>query len=308
MSSVESLLEEEEECNRTSGGAELAVSSSGSNVQLSTIRKHGIIKVLDLFNSKYDCKVCRKKLRYKADEIIHLELKHKKRNESNNKSSSNVIKCPYCSKLIPTYFQLTRHLMIKHLNEKPYGCRLCKKKFFAFIALKQHCLKHHILNHNHHHHQLDENNNNMDANKYSPITCLSTDTTSSSSFKSMHSLQDLIEYDNSNLTYELSLDDLIDMNDIDDQDEDNEDDEIDVIKIDDEEEDDDDDTEFQTLPECSFQTLEFTLITNFNYQQCTKCSSLFKSSSDYLIHCWNEHMNNYKESFFCWMCQKSKNE
>lgn len=94
-----------------------------------------IIKKFDLFNSKYDCKVCRKKLRYKADEIIHLKLKH-----ANNGST---IQCPTCNRKYRTYYALKLHLMKAHLNERPYGCKLCKNKFSAFVKLKRHCHKCH---------------------------------------------------------------------------------------------------------------------------------------------------------------------
>ena len=96
-----------------------------------------IIQILDLFNSKYDCKICRKKLRYKADHIIHAKLKHRL-----TKSEKKV--CPFCKLNFKTYHQLTSHLMVDHLNEKPYGCRLCKKKFHAFLHLKRHCSKMHL--------------------------------------------------------------------------------------------------------------------------------------------------------------------
>lgn len=38
-----------------------------------------VFKKFDLFYSKYNCRICRKKLRYKADEIVHLKLKHAKK-------------------------------------------------------------------------------------------------------------------------------------------------------------------------------------------------------------------------------------
>lgn len=94
-------------------------------------RQQEIIKILDLFNSKYDCKICRRKLRYKADEIIHLKLMHQTQ-------ETRLIKCPICSNVSKTFYHLKIHLMKDHLNERPYGCRLCKKKFHAFVQLKRH--------------------------------------------------------------------------------------------------------------------------------------------------------------------------
>lgn len=37
-----------------------------------------LFKKFDLFNSKYNCRICRQRLRSKADEIIHSMVKHSK--------------------------------------------------------------------------------------------------------------------------------------------------------------------------------------------------------------------------------------
>jgi hypothetical protein len=96
-------------------------------------------QLLDLFNSKYYCKICRSKLRTKADEIIHLKYKHNKTVDSNQ-----LIKCLFCSKKFKSYFSFKRHLTIKHLKEKPYGCNLCVDKSFTnFYHLKKHILRDH---------------------------------------------------------------------------------------------------------------------------------------------------------------------
>jgi hypothetical protein len=96
-----------------------------------------IIEILDLFNSKYYCKICRQKLRTKADELIHLNYKH-------CKIQTAKIICLYCSIEFQTYYNLKKHLMIKHLNERPYGCKICKNKNYTqFINLKIHIKKHH---------------------------------------------------------------------------------------------------------------------------------------------------------------------
>jgi hypothetical protein len=156
--------------------------------QLHNIRHHGIIQILDLFNSKYDCKICRQKLRYKADEIIHVEFKHKKCASEHN----NAISCPFCKETLRTYHQLTRHLMIKHLNERPYGCRLCKKRFSAFIKLKKHCVQNHVAGSN--------NISGMNNSLSSTASSLSSNSSTASSGGVL--LHELIEYENSNLSFQ----------------------------------------------------------------------------------------------------------
>ena len=61
------------------------------------LNRKRVIQMLDLFNSKYDCKKCRKKLRYKADQIIHTKLKHNNNIQTNhsNKNTRQII-CPEC--------------------------------------------------------------------------------------------------------------------------------------------------------------------------------------------------------------------
>ncbi|RMZ94733.1 RB-associated KRAB zinc finger isoform X1 [Brachionus plicatilis] len=93
-----------------------------------------VMQKLDLFNSKYKCIICRKRLRYKADEIIHSQIIHNPANPKNM--------CPYCHKMFQSCHKLRIHLMKIHLNEKPYRCRLCSKKFVQFVHLKKHCKKH----------------------------------------------------------------------------------------------------------------------------------------------------------------------
>ena len=104
--------------------------------EINFLNRKRVIQMLDLFNSKYDCKKCRKKLRYKADQIVHEKLKHS--------MSNKFIKCPECDLEFNTYFSLTSHLMTVHLNERPYGCKLCHKKFHAFALLRRHCHKKHL--------------------------------------------------------------------------------------------------------------------------------------------------------------------
>lgn len=93
-----------------------------------------LIQIMDLFNSKYKCSVCRRRLRYKADEIIHRENLHNQRRISYN--------CSFCGRSFNSFYMLRQHLMIVHLNEKPYQCRVCKKKFTHFLHLKKHCKIH----------------------------------------------------------------------------------------------------------------------------------------------------------------------
>ena len=96
-------------------------------------------EILDLFNSKFYCKICRQKLRTKADEIIHLKYKHNREHDSDVP-----IKCLFCVKQFKTYFSFKKHLIIKHLDERPYGCNLCvRKRFTNFCHLKTHIKRSH---------------------------------------------------------------------------------------------------------------------------------------------------------------------
>ncbi len=149
--------------------------NNGLFSETQTNRKR-VIQVLDLFNSKYKCKICRKRLRYKADEITH-RCKHHLKGSS--------IFCPICKKIFKSYQYLTLHLMVDHLKEKPYGCRLCKRRFHAFISLKRHCYKFH----------LNKMNNSLSSRSSS-----SNSSNSPLSFDSSElNLLDLIDYDNSQI-------------------------------------------------------------------------------------------------------------
>ena len=102
-----------------------------------------IMEILDLFNSKYYCKICRQMLRTKADEIIHLKYKHNQQVDKNQ-----CLKCLFCSSQFKTYLTFKKHLMIKHLDERPYGCKKCNntKRFTQFVQLKMHVKKFHANN------------------------------------------------------------------------------------------------------------------------------------------------------------------
>lgn len=141
------------------------------------VNRKRIIQVLDLFNSKYKCKICRKKLRYRADEIIHSKLKHRLKDTQ--------IFCPICKKIFTSYQYLTLHLMVDHLKEKPYRCRLCKRRFYYFISLKRHCYKIH----------LNKLNNSLSSSCSSPSI---PDSPLSNDSKKLN-LFDLIDYDNSQI-------------------------------------------------------------------------------------------------------------
>lgn len=154
-------------------------------IETNFLNRKRVIQMLDLFNSKYDCKICRKKLRYKADQIIHSKLKHRHRGQ--------VIKCPECNEQFRTYFSLTSHLMTVHLNERPYGCKICHKKFHAFALLKRHCHKKHL---------------NIEAASTllspvsisvssSPLSSASAFSCSSQANEKTNNLHDLIDYENS---------------------------------------------------------------------------------------------------------------
>lgn len=149
------------------------------------LQRKRVIQMLDLFNSKYDCNKCRKKLRYKADKIIHEKLKHS--------ISYHLIKCPECDLQFKTYFSLTSHLMTVHLNERPYGCKICHKKFHAFALLKRHCHKKHL------------NTDSSPSSLLSPVSLNSNLSISSNSITpeeksgvgKRNNLYDLIDYENS---------------------------------------------------------------------------------------------------------------
>ena len=75
--------------------------------------------------------------------------------------------------------------MVDHLKEKPYGCRLCKRKFHAFISLKRHCNKTHL---------------NKLNNSSSSISSSSNSSDSPLLFDSKNlNLFDLIDYENSQI-------------------------------------------------------------------------------------------------------------
>jgi len=97
------------------------------------------IETLDLFNSKYFCKICRKRLRLKADQIIHEQILHRKdcAQIDNGEKRKHEMKCIYCDHLFTTYYHLKLHLM-QHLDEKPYGCKPCRIKFSSFFKFKHH--------------------------------------------------------------------------------------------------------------------------------------------------------------------------
>jgi hypothetical protein len=150
--------------------------------ELNLMNRKRVIQMLDLFNSKYDCKKCRKKLRYKADHIIHSKLKHT--------ATNHQITCPECSLQFRTYFSLTSHLMTVHLNERPYGCKICHKKFHAFALLKRHCHKKHL------------NSDSAPSSLLSPVSLNSTSSSTRSSETTdskFNNLYDLIDYDNSTI-------------------------------------------------------------------------------------------------------------
>ena len=151
-----------------------------------TSRK-SVIQILDLFNSKYDCKICRKKLRYKSDQIIHSKLKHRPGVESKS--------CPYCQISFKTYHQLSLHIRIRcklSHHEKPYGCKICRKKFHSFIYLKRHCSQIHLNN----------LNGSSDSKAFSSNSSTNSSHSSFSSFSfdsRKLNLFDLIDYDNSQI-------------------------------------------------------------------------------------------------------------
>ena len=249
---------------------------------LNALNRKRIIQMLDLFNSKYDCKICCKKLRYKADQIIHSELKHN--------YSNTTIKCPLCDYTSNTYFRLKFHLMKKHLNEKPYGCRQCNGRFYSFSLLKKHCYLKHL-------------------NRSS----LSSSSSSSSSFASNSSESnnfiDLINYENStinlkdtnllqnsvqnplsfnselNMKYFLNLNKMKKSKNI--------------------------DTLIAYVNETKEkQTNEdtFTIIVQLNVINCNLCSTLSYSNTDYLNHIWSTHLNSEETNQICWPCALKNNQ
>lgn len=233
--------------------------------------KHEIIKKLDLFNSKYDCKICRKKLRYKADEIIHLKLKHGQHNQGQDLS----IKCPYCQKIIKTFYHLKSHLMVEHLNERPYGCRLCKKRFHAFVQLKRHCSKHHSCNFEKNLHNLT---NLIDYNN-SLFNCTSQQDTEDKNVRCVKILNNVkfgeIIFNKSSANK--SLNGSLNSND-----------------------------SLMDFESNDQNSNIFTVIVKFNCIECKTCFMYFKTQSEFLTHIWSEHMSiksNSKSNInHCWQC------
>lgn len=173
----------------------IGTQKTSNKSEMAVLNRKRVIQMLDLFNSKYDCKKCRKKLRYKADQIIHAKLKHNHKQYN----AQTLIKCPECHVQFKTYLSLTSHLMTVHLNERPYGCKICNKKFHAFALLKRHCHKKHL---------------NLDASPSSLLSPVSLNSTPSPQFSNTttyscnsveatstcdkaNNLYDLIDYENS---------------------------------------------------------------------------------------------------------------
>jgi hypothetical protein len=269
------------------------------NERLNAVRNHEVIKILDIFNSKYNCRICRKKLRYKAEQIIHNELKHKNKNISIKRGekegeAKTGIKCPYCFNFITrTYSHLTLHLMIKHLNEKPYGCRVCKKRFYAFINLKKHCIKMHKTQL---YDLIDYDNSNIISSFQRQET--QEQQMQSSACHQIKEQKRIRREQQESITIESSEG------------------EIDVVGDDFEHLNDSQSGSSTALSlrsnennmQNTTSTETFTLITKFNYHECSKCLENFKSSCDYLIHYWNKHTDKDMKRFSskticCWLCK-----
>jgi hypothetical protein len=288
-------------------------------------KRKRVLQMLDLFNSKYDCKVCRKKLRYKADQIVHYKLKHA--GGDLDHCSSDKLKCPYCCKEHTSYFKLTSHIMVDHLNEKPYGCRVCKKKFYSFLKFKRHCHKSHsainLLN-------LIEYDNSeliLVDNKYNDSTNYDKSTFEQNQIKPM---VDKINDNspsyfttNAQIKYTKFLDKIrlseiiVKPNYI----------EISDNKLNNTNyhdifpnvkskttksinnsfqhyQEEDTESESMDLETKSIDEHVFTIITQFNLQKCPKCTKLFMTNSEFLNHMWKFHMLNGERptKFECWSC------
>ena len=297
--------------------------------EINSLNHKRIIQMLDLFNSKYYCKVCCSKLRYKADQIIHSQLKHTKTKETSNKNVNSsyaakrpIIKCPKCDDSFSTYFHLKFHLMKKHLNEKPYGCRACQVKFYSFSRLRKHCFAKHIGN----------NTKLASCSSSSSFSVSSSSSTSSNvslslSENSNVNLIDLINYDNSNFQVD-SLANVSSacssnllLNSFENPLSINSDsnlkyfaylDRIKSSKV----------KNFETLvaylketkterkkskPAETTNVNTFTIIVQLNIMACSLCSKLCFSNSDYLTHIWSKHMcpaaaSDSLCSHVCWPC------
>jgi hypothetical protein len=289
-----------------------------------------VLQMLDLFNSKYDCKVCRKKLRYKADQIIHHKLKHA--TGAGDRNSRDNFKCPFCDKKHNSYFKLMTHLMINHLKEKPYGCKICKKKFLSFLKFKRHCQNTHsevnllnlieydnselVLADNHKHNNLALENEKIasESKQIQPMIVKINDNLSS-----YYTTNSQIKYtkflDKIKLSEIIVKPNYIEISD----------NKLNNTKYEDiftndkrklrnksmsnslfqynnqEEEEENENLDLETK---NIDEHVFTIITQFNLQNCPQCDKAFITNSDFLNHMWKIHMINEKKptKFECWSC------
>jgi len=287
-----------------------------------------IIQMLDLFNSKYYCKVCCSKLRYKADQIIHSQLKHKIKTKDtlNNGigcAKRPIIKCPKCENSFSSYFHLKFHLMRKHLNEKPYGCRACQVKFYSFSRLRKHCFAKHIG------HARVASSSSCSSSSFS-VSSFSSNSSNMSMLSDNSSnginLIDLINYENSKFQVDSSMfpndskkcsSNLL-LNSFENPLSINSEsnlkyfaylDRIKSSKV----------KNFETLVAYLKETKTakktkksaeltntntFTIIVQLNITSCNLCTKLCYSNTDYLTHIWYKHISvdSFVSSHVCWPC------
>jgi hypothetical protein len=234
--------------------------------EINKINHKRVIQMLDLFNSKYNCKKCCKKLRYKADQIIHCKLKHSKQNDQ------LTIECPelLCDKSFQTYFHLKFHLMKSHLNEKPYGCSFCLTKFYSFISLKKHCLKKH------------SNENILNLISYdNSIIKMETEHNNNSYLP--NSIENPLSFNSDlNLKYFSYLNNIKDSNNFETL--------IDYLN------------ENKCQSNLNLNTNTFTIITQLNLINCNLCKKLSFSNAEHQSHIWLKHLPHNHKNNICWTC------
>lgn len=242
--------------------------------QESDAKRNEIIKKLDLFNSKYSCTICRRKLRYKADEIIHLQLKHRKQSPSDSTvaSSTRMIDCPLsCGRTFSTYYRVRAHLSRCHLHERPYGCKLCKhKRFYEFVTLKAHFVKHHQPQFNAIYDVIDYENSKFDSD-------------TSQNIRRVNFFHDRFQF--SEILFDADKAALVSKT-------------FTLIKH---------ANMMSCNSKCAAACDNNNTTSNLNNQHTAlnlnnRRRILFRNSCDYLVHIWLKHMNG---KLTCWMCSNA---
>ena len=263
------------------------------NKASSKSRSKHFIRMLDLFNSKYNCSVCRVKLRYRADQIIHRELKHYNNNNNNEPQQQQPIRCPYCEAPHRTYFSLRTHLMLRHLDERPYACRLCTRRFHAFVHLKRHLKQQHLAN------ETTIGLNWLDLFDYENSHLPPPPAPATSSNSSNSSVTTCSDSGNSNSSFSSSCHSASSKSNIETPMQPNAPATASGTNI-------SNSSSSSSSSSKAASTKLFTVRVQLCTYACKQCSRVETSAGAYLLHIWRAHMNGGVGAAECWSCSKSQ--